>query len=472
MITTRFAPSPTGYLHIGGVRTALYSWLHAKRHGGKAVLRIEDTDLERSTPEAVEAILEGLSWLGLTHDEGPYYQTKRFDRYKTMIEEMLKRGLAYHCYCSKEELETMREQALANKQKPRYNGKWRPETGKILPPVPAGIAPVVRFKNPIDGVTSFDDLIHGKISVDNRELDDLIIARADGTPTYNFCVVIDDMDMQITHVVRGDDHINNTPRQINILKALEVQVPHYAHVPMILGDDGLKLSKRHGAVSVTHYRDEGYLPEAILNYLVRLGWAHGDQEIFSLQEMIQYFDITTVNKSASAFNTSKLQWLNQHYMMQLTPEALANSVSPYLTQQGIPHQKDEHLAEVVKNHVARCHTLVELAEMIGYIYQEFDHYALEDAEKYLTVDALPVLSHLRTQLGTLTEWQSADIQACIKVSAQQLNVKMPQIGLPLRTAVVGRASSPNLDITLYLVGQSKTLQRLDKAIQWIQASNA
>lgn len=466
-VRTRFAPSPTGFLHIGGARTALYSCLYALHEKGETVLRIEDTDLERSTPEAVAAIIEGLDWLGLHFNEGPFYQTKRFDRYKEVILEMLKVGTAYYCYCSQEELQQMRDIAEANKEKPRYNGKWRPEEGKKLPEIPAGVEPVVRFRNPLTGVTSFDDLVHGTITFQNTELDDLIIARPDGTPTYNFCVVIDDMDMAITHVVRGDDHINNTPRQINILKALNAPVPQYAHVAMILGDDGQKLSKRHGAVSVTQYRDDGFLPEAVLNYLVRLGWSHGDQEIFSWEEMIQLFDLKDVNKAASAFNTTKLLWLNQHYMMAKEPAQLAELLLPYLKALNITPTDMDYLTAAAKAHVARCQTMVELAAMIVYLYQDELAYDEESVEKHLTAATKPTLVALRDVFANLDVWESQPLKDALKELTKTLNIKMGEIGMPLRTAIVGRAASPNLDETLILVGKERTLTRLDKAIQKI-----
>ena len=315
-VRTRFAPSPTGFLHLGGARTALYSWAYARHHGGKFILRIEDTDLERSTPEAVQAILDGMKWLNLEHDEGPFYQMKRMDRYREVIDQMLEKGTAYYCYCTPEELNAMRERQKAAGESPRYDGTWRPEPGKTLPPVPVGVSPVVRFKNPVEGVVTWNDRVKGEITISNSQLDDLIIARSDGTPTYNFCVVVDDWDMGITHVIRGDDHVNNTPRQINILKALEAPVPEYAHLPMILGDDGEKLSKRHGAVSVMEYPAAGYLPEAMLNYLARLGWSHGDDEIFSMEQFCEWFDFDHLSSSASQFNTEKLNWLNNHYIRQ------------------------------------------------------------------------------------------------------------------------------------------------------------
>ncbi|GBU10176.1 glutamyl-tRNA synthetase [Gammaproteobacteria bacterium] len=467
MIKTRFAPSPTGYLHIGGARTALYSWLCAKNKLGINVLRIEDTDLERSTPEAVAAIIEGLNWLGLEFDEGPFYQTKRFERYKEVIGQMLKDGTAYNCYCSKDELEKMRELAEKNKEKPRYNGLWRPEIDKVLPIIPAGVLPVVRFKNPLEGATSFDDLIHGQISFENTELDDLIIARQDGSPTYNFCVVIDDMDMQITHVVRGDDHINNTPRQINILKALGAKIPQYAHVAMILGDDGQKLSKRHGAVSVTQFRDDGFLPEAVLNYLVRLGWSHGDQELFSRTQMIELFDLKDVNKSASAFNTSKLLWLNQQYMMAMPADELAQALKPYLANLNIIPDDAAYLALAASAHVARCHTLVELAQMLVYLYEDINSFDEESKSLYLTEVSKPVLIALKDQISTCEHWDKDSLNVLIKQTAKDLNIKMGQIGMPMRTAIVGRASSPNLDLTLFLVGKERALKRLNTAISAI-----
>ncbi len=469
MVRTRFAPSPTGFLHIGGARTALFSWLHARHNGGAAVLRIEDTDLERSTPEAVQAILDGLAWLGLDHDEGPYYQTQRFERYKAVIQQMLDAGTAYHCYCSREELDAMREAAMTRKEKPRYDGRWRPEPGKALPEPPAGVAPVVRFKNPLDGTTVIDDVVHGDIRFDNAELDDLIIARADGTPTYNFCVVVDDMDMGITHVVRGDDHINNTPRQVNILKALGAPVPVYAHVAMILGDDGQKLSKRHGAVSVTQYRDDGFLPEAVLNYLVRLGWSHGDQEVFSLEEMIRLFDLADVNKSASAFNTSKLLWLNQHYMMAADPARLAGLLRPHLSALGIEPTDDAHLTATVKAHVARANTLVDLAQQCAYVFAEFEDYDEKSAKANLRPVAEQPLMAVREALAALPDWTGAAVHAAVEAVAGQLDLKMGKVAQPLRVAVVGRAASPGIDETLELVGRDTTLNRIDRALGYIRA---
>ncbi len=466
MIKTRFAPSPTGFLHIGGARTALFSHLFARHHGGKTVLRIEDTDLERSTPEAVEAIMESLEWLGFDYDEGPFYQTKRFDRYAEMIEKLLESGDAYYCYCSTEELDQMRAEAEAKKEKPRYNGKWRPEAGKTLPEIPEGVKPVVRFKNPLVGRTSFTDMIHGTLSVDNSELDDLIIARPDGSPTYNFCVVVDDIDMEITHIIRGDDHINNTYRQVNIFKALGAELPQFGHLSMILGDDGQKLSKRHGAVGVMEYYEQGYLPEAVINYLVRLGWAHGDQEIFTIDEMIKLFDITKVSKSASAFNTSKLRWLNQHYMIESEPEALAELLLPFLKKLGIETEANEYLTDVVKAHVQRAHTLVELAEQVKYLFIDELEYDEKAVAKQLTEASKPVLEEL-VKLLTEADWNHEALDGVVKQVTKNLDVGMGKVGMPLRTAIVGRTSSPNLDETLYLVGKEKTLQRLNRALEMI-----
>ncbi|RKZ92331.1 MAG: glutamate--tRNA ligase, partial [Gammaproteobacteria bacterium] len=379
-IRTRFAPSPTGYLHVGGARTALFSWLYARKHGGQFILRIEDTDLERSTAESVNAILEGMTWLSLEYDEGPFYQTHRFDRYKEVIDQLLEQGDAYYCYCSKEELDDMREQQRANKQKPRYDGRCR-----HLKAPKEGVQPVIRFKNPIEGSVVVNDVVRGNVEFQNSELDDLIIARPDGTPTYNLTVVVDDLDMGLTHVIRGDDHLNNSPRQINIFKALGEEPPVFAHLPMILGDDGARLSKRHGAVSVMSYRDEGFLPEALLNYLVRLGWSHGDQEIFSLEEMIELFDIEDVNKSASSFNTDKLLWLNQHYIKNSTPEHIAHHLSWHMGQLGIDPVQGPELSEVVVLQQERAKTLVEMAANSRFFYQEINEYDEKAARKNLTL---------------------------------------------------------------------------------------
>jgi glutamyl-tRNA synthetase len=462
-IRTRFAPSPTGYLHVGGARTALFSWLYARKHGGTFVLRIEDTDLERSTAESVNAILEGMTWLGLEYDEGPFYQTHRFDRYKALIQELLDEGKAYHCYCSREELDEMREAQMARKEKPRYDGRCRHRSEPK-----EGVAPVVRFRNPDDGAVVIDDQVKGQIIVRNSELDDLIIARSDGSPTYNFTVVVDDLDMRITHVIRGDDHVNNTPRQINILKALGAELPKYAHVPMILGSDGARLSKRHGAVSVMQYRDDGFLPEAVLNYLVRLGWSHGDQEIFSLDEMIEHFDVPDINHSASTFNPDKLLWLNHHYLMHGDPVHVAHHFRWHLGRLGIDPTEGPDPVEVVKAQRERNKTLVEMAEASAFFYRDFDQYDEKAAKKNLTPDAIEGLSMLRETLGALRPWVRESIHDIIAATAEALDVKMGGIAQPLRVAVSGTSVSPPIDLTLEILGQEKTLSRIDQALAWIR----
>jgi glutamyl-tRNA synthetase len=462
-IRTRFAPSPTGYLHVGGARTALFSWLYARKHGGTFVLRIEDTDLERSTAESVNAILEGMTWLGLEYDEGPFYQTHRFDRYKALIQQLLDEDKAYHCYCSKEELDEMREAQMAHKEKPRYDGRCRHRTEPR-----EGVNPVVRFRNPDDGAVVIDDQVKGQIIVRNSELDDLIIARSDGSPTYNFTVVVDDLDMRITHVIRGDDHVNNTPRQINILKALGADLPKYAHVPMILGADGARLSKRHGAVSVMQYRDDGFLPEAVLNYLVRLGWSHGDQEIFSLDEMIEHFDVPDINHSASTFNPDKLLWLNHHYLMHGDPVHVAHHFRWHLGRLGIDPTEGPDPVEVVKAQRERNKTLVEMAEASAFFYRDFDQYDEKAAKKNLTPDAIEGLSMLRETLGALRPWVRESIHDIIAATAEALDVKMGGIAQPLRVAVSGTSVSPPIDLTLEILGQEKTLSRIDQALAWIR----
>jgi len=466
-VRTRFAPSPTGLLHIGGVRTALFSWLYAKRYGGVFILRIEDTDRERSTDEATQVILDGMEWLGLAADEGPFYQTRRMDRYREVIDQMLAKDLAYRCYCSKEELESMRAAQMAAKIKPRYDGTCR---GRGTPR--PGVDPVVRFKNPIEGAVLVEDVIHGKVVFDNTELDDLIIARSDGSPTYNFCVVVDDMDMRVTHVIRGDDHLNNTPRQINMLRALGVPPPVYAHVPMIHGADGGKLSKRHGAVSVLQYREEGFLPEALLNYLVRLGWSHGDQEVFSLEEMQQLFDIADVNKAASAFDPDKLLWLNQQHIMRVTPERLAQFLQPQLAAIGI-HTDDQHrLAGVARALQVRAKTLKEMAATSGYFFREFEQYEDKAAKKNLTAEAAPVLQAVRDALVSLEPWSAAPIQAEINAVVERLQVGMGKVAQPIRVAVSGTAVSPPIDVTLEVMGREMTVARLERALRYIAATSA
>jgi glutamyl-tRNA synthetase len=466
-ITTRFAPSPTGYLHIGGARTALFSWLYARKHGGDFILRIEDTDLERSTQESVNAILEGMTWLGLEYDKGPFYQTHHFDRYKEIIQQLLAQGDAYYCCCSKDELEAVRNEQMANKEKPRYNGKCRNMGYKG----DDGREYVVRFKNPADGVVTINDLVKGDIVVANKELDDLVIARTDGSPTYNLTVVVDDMDMKVTHVIRGDDHINNTPRQMNILKALGAPLPLYAHLPMILGSDGARLSKRHGAVSVMQFRDDGYLPEALLNYLVRLGWSHGDQEVFSVDEMVEYFELENVNVSASTFNTKKLLWLNHQYIMNSDPAHVARHLSWHIGQLGIDPSEGPALVEVVKAQRERSQTLVEMAQASAFFYRDFDDYDEKAVKKNFNAEAAEVLAALHQQFAKIEDWQGEALHQLIVDLAEAKAVNMGKVAQPLRVAVTGTAVSPAIDVTLTLLGKEKTLSRMQKAIDTIKNSN-
>jgi len=459
----RFAPSPTGYLHIGGARTALFSWLHARKHGGSFVLRIEDTDLERSTAESVNAILEGMTWLGLEYDEGPFYQTHRFDRYKAVIQQLLDEGKAYKCYCSKARLEDLREKQMANKEKPRYDGLCRTRVDH-----PESEPYVIRFKNPVEGSVVVDDVIRGKVVFNNSELDDLIIQRSDGSPTYNLTVVVDDMDMGISHVIRGDDHLNNTPRQMNILQALGAKPPMYAHVPMILGADGKRLSKRHGAVSVMQYRDEGYLPEALLNYLVRLGWSHGDQEVFSVDEMIELFDIAQVNRAASSFNPEKLLWLNQNYIKTSDPAHVARHLSWHLGRRDIDPSTGPDLVEVVRIQQERAKTLVEMADNSVFFYRDFEHYEEKAARKNLTAEVLEPLGVLRARLAEV-EWTPEAIHAAVVATAEAAELKLGKVAQPLRVAISGGGVSPPIDVTVHLVGRELTLARIDRALQFIQA---
>jgi len=463
-VVTRFAPSPTGMLHIGGVRTALFSWLYARHHGGKFILRVEDTDRERFTEEAVSVILDGMRWLDLTPDEGPYFQSQRYARYRSVIEQLLEQGAAYRCYCTREEIEALRELQLARKEKPRYDGRCR----ERLEPR-AGVEPVVRFKNPLDGEVVVEDQIHGRVVFQNAELDDLIIERSDGTPTYNFSVVVDDMDMGITHVIRGDDHLNNTPRQMNMLRALGATPPVYAHVPLILGPDGGKLSKRHGAVSVLQYQQEGYLPDALLNYLVRLGWSHGNQEIFTREEMIAAFDIKDVNKAAAAFNPEKLLWLNQQHMMRAPVGALATGLREQLVSLDVITDDTRLLEGIVNAQRERARTLKEMAQNSLFFFREFDAYDEKAARKNLTPDALPVLRSLQETLMALRDWNAGSIHEVIQAVAQRYGLGLGKVAQPLRVAVVGGAVSPPIDITLALLGQNRTEARIQRALRWIQS---
>jgi glutamyl-tRNA synthetase len=465
-VRTRFAPSPTGFLHIGGLRTALFCWLYARRHGGQFVLRIEDTDLERSTEAAIQQILDGMKWAGLDHDEGPFYQTQRFDRYKEVIGQLLASGHAYRCYCTKEELAQLRADQMARGEKPRYDGRWRERTD-ARPDVP----PVIRFKNPLAGEIVVDDVVHGRVVFQNAELDDLIIARSDGTPTYNFCVVVDDMDMRITHVIRGDDHLNNTPRQMNMLIALGYPPPVYAHLPMILGPDGTKLSKRHGAVSVLQYQDDGYLPEAVLNYLVRLGWSHGDQEYFSIEEMVRLFDIADVNKSASVFDVAKLAWLNQQHMMRSPPASLVSVLRWHLSRDGIEAQSDEQLERIVLSQRERAKTLKEMAINSAFFFRAPDSYDDKAVRKHVTPEILPLLAEVSGQLAGLEEWSAPSIHELINGLALARGVALGKLAQPIRLAVCGGTISPPIDATLEILGREESLARLTKARErWSSAA--
>ena len=458
IVRTRFAPSPTGFLHIGGLRTALFCWLYARRHSGQFILRIEDTDLERSTEAAIQQILDGMEWAGLIQDEGPFFQTKRFGRYKEVIEEMLAEGTAYRCYCTKAELEQMRAQQTARGEKPRYDGRWRERTDS-LPGVPS----VVRFKNPLTGEVVVDDVVHGPVVFQNSELDDLIIARSDGTPTYNFCVVVDDMDMQITHVIRGDDHLNNTPRQLNMLLALGAKAPVYAHLPMILGADGAKLSKRHGAVSVLQYRDDGFLPEAVLNYLARLGWSHGDQEIFTIEEMIRLFDIADVNKSASAFNFEKLAWLNQQHMMHVPAVRIVPLLRWHLEREGVQAADEAQLEQIVLSQRERAKTVREMALNSAFFFRAPVAYDEKAVRKHVTADVRPLLAEAAAALSGLDNWSAAAIHDLISGLAAAKGIALGKLAQPIRLAVCGGTISPPIDATLAILGKAEALSRLARA---------
>ncbi len=463
-VRTRFAPSPTGYLHIGGARTALFAWAYARRHQGTFILRIEDTDVARSTPAAVQAILDGMAWLGLGYDEGPFYQMQRMDRYKEVIRQMLAAGTAYHCYTSPEELERLRQEQMARREKPRYDGRWRPsldnDLRKVLPAPPAGVSPVVRFRNPVDGVVAWDDQVKGRIEIANAELDDFIIARADGTPTYNFCVVVDDWDMGITHVIRGDDHVNNTPRQINVLKALGAQVPQYGHLSMILGDDGTKLSKRHGAVSVMQYDEDGYLPEAVQNYLARLGWSHGDDEVFTLAQFVQWFDLDHITSSAAQFNTEKLNWLNAHYLKSADDGRLAGEAARRLARRGVDPEAGAPLEKVVALYKDRVGNLNELADALEPFCQTV-HASAELISAHLTDVARGALRVLRERLAACA-WEKPAIGQAMKETLSACGLKMPQVAIPLRVALLGQPQSPSIDAVLEVLGRDEVLRRIDQ----------
>lgn len=462
-IISRFAPSPTGYLHVGGARTALYSWLYAKKFGGTFILRIEDTDLERSSQESVDAILDGMNWLGLDWDQGPFYQTKRFDLYKEVVAQLLAEGKAYKCFCTIEEVDAMREAQMAAGEKPKYNGMWRDRTDH-----PTDKPFVIRFKNPQQGVVVIDDLIKGRIEVANAELDDLIIARSDGTPTYNLTVVVDDWKMGVTHVIRGDDHVNNTPRQMNILAALGADIPKYAHVPMILGDDGKRLSKRHGAVGVMQYRDDGYLPDALLNYLVRLGWSHGDQEIFSREQLIELFDLSDCNRAPSAFNTEKLQWLNQQYIRNSEPAYVAKHLAWHVQAQQLDISQGPALEALIAVQGERVKTLKEMVEISRYFYEDFSEFEENAAKKHLRPVAAEPLQAVQQQLAALTDWTAETVHQAINSAAESLGLGMGKVGMPLRVAVTGGGNSPTLDQTLALIGKTRCLARIEQALAYIR----
>lgn len=458
-VVTRFAPSPTGYLHIGGARTALFSWAYAKKNHGQFILRIEDTDLERSTPEAVQAILDGMTWLHLDYDHGPIYQTKRMAIYKKYIDQLVKDGKAYLCYSSKEELEILRETQMKAGLKPKYDGKWRPELGKNLPTIPQNIKPVVRFKNPASGNVSWRDLVKGEVTIANEELDDLIIARSDGTPTYNFCVVIDDWEMKVTHVIRGDDHINNTPRQINLLKALNANVPAYAHLSMILGDDGQKLSKRHGAVSVMQYFDQGYLPEAILNYLARLGWSHGDDEIFSMTDFCQWFDFDHITSSSAQFNTEKLDWLNSHYIKSLPLDRISVAIESYLKAFIKTPIDVDLLKKSIEIHRERANHLTTLAKDIAYVF-EYPKPNAEDFAKHINDEALSLIKIFQAALIEI-DWTKEAIHNAMNEVVTSHAIKFPKLAMPLRVLLTGIAQSPSIDAVMAILGRDETLKRLN-----------
>jgi len=458
-IRTRFAPSPTGFIHLGNIRSALYPWAFARATGGDFILRIEDTDLERSTQASVDVIIEGMKWLGLDHDEGPFYQMQRMDRYKAVLEDLKATGHVYPCYMSMQELDALREQQMANKEKPRYDGTWRPEPGKTFPPIPEGVKPVLRFKNPQGGSVVWEDKVKGRIEISNDELDDLVIARPDGTPTYNFCVVVDDIDMAITHVIRGDDHVNNTPRQINIFKALGKEPPVYAHLPTVLNEQGEKMSKRNGAKAVTQYRDEGYLPDAMVNYLARLGWSHGDDEIFSRAQFLEWFNLDHLGRSAAQFDEAKLKWVNAQHLKAMADDALAPLVAAELAKRGIT--SDERLSAICGLFKDRCDTLLVLADWATAFYRDVTPQA-EDVAKHITPAVEPALAALAEKFKAVTDWNVANVSAAFKEVLTEQGLKMPQLAMPVRVLVMGTPQTPSVDAVLWLCGQEKVLQRLTK----------
>lgn len=455
-VRTRFAPSPTGFIHLGNIRSALYPWAFARSQGGDFILRIEDTDLERSSQAAVDVILEGMAWLGLTHDEGPFYQMQRMDRYREVLSQMQEKGLVYPCYMSVADLDALRERQMAAKEKPRYDGTWRPEPGKVLPPVPEGVKPVLRFRNPQGGVVAWDDKVKGRIEIANAELDDLVIARPDGTPTYNFCVVVDDIDMRITHVIRGDDHVNNTPRQINIFRALGQEPPVYAHLPTVLNEQGEKMSKRNGAKPVTQFRDEGFLADAVVNYLARLGWSHGDDEIFSREQFLQWFDLDHLGRSAAQFDEAKMRWVNAQHM-KTTPDAtLSQLVQPQLQALGLT--PDDRLPAICGLFKDRCDTTVILAAWAAKFYQPVVPAADERAQ-HVTEAVRPAIGQLASALAACA-WDKAAIAETIKETLRATGLKMPQLAMPVRVLVLGTPQTPSLDAVLALFPREEVLRRL------------
>ncbi|WP_313562069.1 glutamate--tRNA ligase [Diaphorobacter nitroreducens] len=461
-VRTRFAPSPTGFIHLGNIRSALYPWAFARANDGVFILRIEDTDLERSTQASVDVILEGMSWLQLDHDEGPYYQMQRMERYKEVLAQLQAAGHVYPCYMSVEELDALRERQMAAKEKPRYDGTWRPEPGKVLPPVPEGVKPVLRFKTPQDGVVGWDDKCKGRIEFQNSELDDLVIARPDGTPTYNFCVCVDDMDMRITHVIRGDDHVNNTPRQIHIFEALGATVPVFAHLPTVLNEQGEKMSKRNGAKAVTQYRDEGYLPDAMVNYLARLGWSHGDDEIFSRAQFLEWFNLDHLGRSAGQFDEAKLRWVNAQHLKAMEDAQLAALVRSFVVQAGVPEAQldaDDRLPRICALFKDRCETLVDLARWARVFYVDAIEPDADDFAKHVTETATPALDAFAAAMETVA-WNKDAINAAIKDVLKQLGLKMPQLAMPVRVLTMGTAHTPSVDAVLELLGREKILARL------------
>jgi glutamyl-tRNA synthetase len=456
---TRFAPSPTGFIHLGNIRSALYPWAFARATGGDFILRIEDTDLDRSTQASVDVIIEGMAWLELNHDEGPFYQMQRMERYKAVLAELIAAGHVYPCYMSMQDLDALRERQMANKEKPRYDGTWRPAEGKTLPDIPEGVKPVLRFKNPIGGLVAWDDKVKGLIEISNDELDDLVIARPDGTPTYNFCVVVDDIEMQITHVIRGDDHVNNTPRQINIFKALGKEPPVYAHLPTVLNEQGEKMSKRNGAKAVTAYRDEGYLPDAMVNYLARLGWSHGDDEIFSRAQFLEWFSLDHLGRSAAQFDEAKLKWVNAQHLKAMSDDALAECVQPFLAKLGVA--ADERLANICGLFKDRCDTLVALAQWISAFYLDVVPNPQEKA-LHVTDAVKPALSVLADKLA-ICAWDKISIAAAIKETLGEVGLKMPQLAMPVRVLVLGTAQTPSLDAVLFLSKREKIVGTLKNA---------